>query len=58
MAVLVDGKRIGRVNLAGPIRRTRVLMLPAFTRLHATVTLRVRSSGAPVRIDGLVLSRT
>ncbi len=58
VAVLVDGKRIGRVNLAGPFRRTRVLMLPAFTRRHATVTLRVRSSGAPVRIDGLVLSRT
>ncbi len=58
VAVLVNGKRIGKVNLAGPFRRTHVLMLPAFTRRHATVTLRVRSSGAPVRIDGLVLSRS
>jgi hypothetical protein len=58
VAVLVDGKRIGTVSLAGPFRRSHVLMLPAFTRKHATVTLRVRSSGAPVRIDGLVLSRS
>ncbi len=58
VAVLVDGKRIGTVNLAGPKQKTKVFMLPAF-RLHkATVTLRVRSSGAPVRIDGLVLSRS
>ncbi len=58
VAVLVNGKRIGTVNLAGPFRRSRVLMLPAFTRKRATVTLRVRSSGALVRIDGLVLSRS
>ena len=58
VAVLVDGKRIGTVNLAGPKQKTTVFMLPAF-RLHkATVTLRVRSSGAPVRIDGVVLSRS
>jgi hypothetical protein len=58
VAVLVDGKRIGTVSLAGPRRTTQVFMLPAF-RLHkATITLRVRSSGAPVRIDGLVLSRS
>ncbi len=58
VAVLVDGKRIGTVKLAGPFRRSHVLMLPAFTRKHATVTLRVRSTGALVRIDGLVLSRS
>ena len=58
VAVVVDGKRIGTVNLAGPKQKTKVFMLPAF-RLHkAAVTLRVRSSGAPVRIDGLVLSRS
>jgi hypothetical protein len=58
VAVLVNGKRIGTVSLARPFRRSQVLMLPAFTRTNATVTLRVRSSGAPVRIDGLVLSRS
>jgi hypothetical protein len=58
VAVLIDGKRIGTVNLAGSKQKTKVFMLPAFGRHKATVTLRVRSSGAPVRIDGLVLSRT
>jgi hypothetical protein len=59
VAVLVNGKRIGRVNLAATSRhRRQVLMLPAFTRKQATVTLRVLTSGQTVQIDGLVLSRT
>jgi hypothetical protein len=33
-------------------------MLPAMSRQKATVTLKVRSSGQRVRIDGLVLSRS
>jgi hypothetical protein len=58
VAVLLDGKRIGTVNLAGPKRASQVLMLPAVSRQKATVTLKVRSSGQRVRIDGLVLSRS
>ncbi len=58
VAVLLDGKRIGTVRLAGPRRASQVLMLPAVSRQKATVTLKVRSSGQRVRIDGLVLSRS
>jgi hypothetical protein len=58
VAVLLDGKRIGTVNLAGPRHASQVLMLPAVSRQKATVTLKVRSSGQRVRIDGLVLSRS
>jgi hypothetical protein len=55
----VDGKRIGRVNLRATSRhRRQVVMLPAFRRQHATITLRVRTSGQLVQVDGLVLSRT
>lgn len=58
VAVLLDGRRVGTVDLAGPRRTSTVLMLPAVRRQQATVTLRVRSSGQRVRIDGLVLSRS
>jgi hypothetical protein len=58
VAVLLDGKRIGTVNLAGTKHASQVLMLPAVSRQRATVTLKVRSSGQRVRIDGLVLSRS
>jgi hypothetical protein len=57
VAVLVDGKRVGTIDLAGPFRRSTVVMAPAFRLQRATVTLKVRSSGALVRIDGVVLSR-
>ncbi len=58
VAVLVDGKRVGRINLSAPaFRRGQVKMLPAFKRQRATVTLKVFSSGKTVQIDGLVLSR-
>jgi hypothetical protein len=56
--VLVDGKKVGRINLAAPsMRRRQVLMLPAFVRQTATITVKVRSSGARVQIDGIVVSR-
>ena len=32
-------------------------MVPAFARKNATVTVKVRSSGKLVQIDGIVLSR-
>jgi len=56
--VLVDGEKVGRINLAADrTRRRQVLMLPAFPRGKATVTVKVRSSGKRVQIDGIVLSR-
>ena len=58
VAVLLDGKRIGTVRLTGPKRASQVIMLSAVRRQRATVTLKVRSSGQRVRIDGLVLSRS
>jgi hypothetical protein len=33
-------------------------MLPRFSRRHADVVLKVKSTGLKVRIDGLVISRT
>jgi hypothetical protein len=59
VAVLVDGKRVGRVSLrSAGFQRAQVRMLPAFARRHATVTLKVVTSGRPVQVDGLVLSRS
>jgi hypothetical protein len=58
VAVLVDGKRVGTINLAGANHRSTVLMGPVFALHKATITLKVRSSGARVRIDGVVLSRS
>ncbi|MCY7373635.1 MAG: DUF1906 domain-containing protein [Spirochaetaceae bacterium] len=56
--VLVDGKKVGRLDLAAPsTRRRQVLMLPAFTRQSGTITVKVRSSGKRVQIDGIVVSR-
>ena len=56
--VLVDGRKVGRINLAASsTHRRQVLMLPVFAQGTATVTVKVRSSGRRVQIDGLVLSR-
>ncbi len=56
--VFVDAKRVGRLNLAAPsTRRRQVLMLPVFPQQSGTVTVKVRSSGDRVQIDGIVLSR-
>jgi hypothetical protein len=57
--VLVDGKKVGRVNLAAArTQRRKVFMVPAFALNNATVTVKVRSSGRLVQIDGIVLSRS
>jgi hypothetical protein len=59
VAVLVDGRRVGTVNLSSATyHRSQVRMLPAVKRERGTVTLRVRSSGLLVQVDGLVLSRS
>jgi hypothetical protein len=59
VAVLVDGRRIGTVDLrSAAYHRSQVRMLPAVKRERATVTLKVRSSGRLVQVDGLVLSRS
>lgn len=56
--VLVDGKKVGHINLAAPVtHRRQVIMVPSFKRRHATVTVKVRSSGKRVEIDGIVISR-
>ena len=58
-AVLVDGRRIGTVDLRSTgYHRSQVRMLPAVKRERGTVTLKVRSSGRLVQVDGLVLSRS
>lgn len=58
VVVRVDGKRVGRINLAAPSRQRRqVIMLEPFARERGTVTVTVRSSGKLVQIDGLVLTR-
>lgn len=59
VVVRVDGRKVGRVNLASPtFRRRQVLMLAPFQLERGTVTVTVRSSGLLVQIDGLVLSRS
>jgi hypothetical protein len=59
VAVLVDGRRVGTVNLRSTTyHRSQVRMLPALKRERGTVTLRVRSSGLLVQVDGLVLARS
>jgi hypothetical protein len=59
VAVLVDGRRIGTVDLrSAAYHRSQVRMLPAVKRERGTVTLKVRSSGRFVQVDGLVLSRS
>jgi len=56
--VRIDGKKVGRVNLAAPAtRRKQLVMLEPFRRERGTVTVTVRSSGKKVEVDGIVLSR-
>jgi hypothetical protein len=57
--VLVDGRKVKAVNLqAARNRRRQVIMLPEFRRERGTVTIKVRSSGRKVQIDGVVVSRS
>ena len=59
VAVLVDGMRIGTINLhASSTHRRTLIMLPPFARRNGDVLLRVKTSGLRVQIDGLALSRT
>ena len=58
VVVRMDGKRVGRVNLAGPVtRRRQLVMLPPFRLERGTVTVRVVTEGKPVQVDGIVLTR-
>ncbi|MBA2767941.1 MAG: DUF1906 domain-containing protein [Sporichthyaceae bacterium] len=58
VAVRIDGRWVGQVDLSAPtLRRRQVVMLRPFPREAGTVTVTVRSSGKRVHIDGLVLSR-
>ena len=60
LAVVVDGKTVGRLRLTSAVRhRHQVLMLPTIVPLgRHTVSVRSSTSGRLVQIDGLVLSRT
>jgi len=59
VAVIVGGQRIGTINLYSASTQTRtLLMLPRFSRHHADVVFKVKSTDLKVRIDGVVISRT
>lgn len=59
VAVVVDGRRVGIVSLRSSTTRLRqLIMLPPFSARSGNVVLRVRSSGLPVRIDGLAVSKS
>jgi subtilisin family serine protease len=57
--VLLDGKRLKRINLASrSLHKLQVIQIASFPGVrHGTVLLRVTSSGKPVRIEGLGVSR-
>jgi hypothetical protein len=59
VAVYVGNTHVGTISLYAPSTRLKQLLTTkAFTyRTNATVTLRVATSGKPVVIDGLLLSR-
>jgi hypothetical protein len=59
VGLYVGGQYVGTVSLVSwTTRHTQVLLLPPFAVRSGAVSLRVLSSGAPVEVDGLVLSRT
>jgi Calx-beta domain/Regulator of chromosome condensation (RCC1) repeat len=50
---------IGKINLAaGSTKYQAVMSLPAFSYRTGTVSVKVLSSGKPVHLDGLAISRT
>lgn len=59
VGVYVGATKVGTVRLAAATTRHRqVVLLPAFASARTgTVSLRILSSGKPVRIDGLVVVR-
>lgn len=59
LKVLVDGRTVGYVNLRSDVtRRRQLFMLRPFQREKGTVTVKVRSGGLKVQVDGLVVSRS
>jgi photosystem II stability/assembly factor-like uncharacterized protein len=59
VGIFVNGVRIGTLDLAAPrTANRRLLLLPAFAYRTGTVSIRIISAGRPVRIDGIVVSRT
>ena len=59
VAVYVGSTRIGTVDLhASGTHHKTIKLLPAFRLRSGTVTIKVLSSGKPVAVDGLVVSRT
>jgi hypothetical protein len=59
VVVRVDGIRVGKVDLDAPAtRRRQVFMVGPFPRERGAVTVTVKTRNSPVKIDGLVLSRS
>lgn len=57
VGVYVNSTLVGKVNLAASTTQRVVRQLPLFSLRTGTVTLKVLSSGRPVRIDALAMSR-
>jgi hypothetical protein len=57
LAVSVGGTRIARIDLHASRTARTVIALPVFTLRTGTVTLKVLSSGKPVQVDALAVSR-
>lgn len=59
LGVYVGQRLIGTINLFAPqVHYRSILPLPRFAYRIGTVTLRVRSSGRPVQLDGLAVTRS
>jgi hypothetical protein len=57
IAVYVGGQLMGKLSLVSSTSTRRFLSVPLFDRRTGVVTLKSLSSGKPVTIDALVLSR-
>lgn len=59
VGVYVGTKLIGKIGLAAASKHYRsLLLLPKFSLRTGTVTVKVLTSGKPVQLDGLAVSRT
>jgi hypothetical protein len=57
VGVYVNGALVGKISTAGTAANKVVVILPAFSYRTGTVTLKVLTSGKPVYVDGLGISR-
>lgn len=57
VGVYVGTHLIGKINTAGALLYQKLYLLPVFSYRTGTVKVKVLSSGKPVKIDGLALTR-